>query len=111
MNAHVVVGVGNIYASEALWRAGIHPTRPAGRIAAARYAILVRTVKEVLEDSLRAGGTTLRDYTGSDGAPGRYRISLDVYEREGLACPRCGDRIRRRVVAQRSTYFCASCQR
>jgi formamidopyrimidine-DNA glycosylase len=111
MNGHVVVGVGNIYANEALFRAGIHPKRSAGRIAAARFAPLVDAVRAVLTDALEEGGTTLRNYADAEGNPGAFRSALDVYERDGEACRRCGATIRRRVQGQRATYFCPRCQR
>lgn len=111
MDAHVVVGVGNIYASEALYMAGIHPARPAGRISAARYEALAAAIRDVLERAIRHGGTTLRDYLDSDGRPGYFARELLVYEREGLPCFQCGAPIRRRVIGQRSSYFCVRCQR
>jgi formamidopyrimidine-DNA glycosylase len=111
MNGQVVVGVGNIYANEALFRAGIHPLRSASRISRTRYRKLGDAIRAVLEDALRSGGTTLRDYVGGDGKPGYFRQSLDVYERDGEPCKRCGTDIRRRVVGQRATYYCPRCQR
>jgi len=111
MNGQIVVGVGNIYANEALHRAGIHPTRPAGRISRSRIDRLCQEICAVLEDALRSGGTTLRDFVGSDGRPGYFRQSLSVYERAGEACRRCGATIRRRVIGQRASYFCVGCQR
>lgn len=111
MNGEIVVGVGNIYANEALHRAGIHPLRAAGRISRPRLAKLRDEIRAVLEDALRSGGTTLRDYVDSDGRPGYFRQSLSVYERENHPCPRCGNAIRRRTIGQRATYFCVTCQR
>jgi len=111
MNSHVVVGVGNIYANEALFRAGIHPGRQAARISRSRLARLQAEIRAVLEDALRSGGTTLRDFVGSDGRPGYFRQSLDVYEREDEPCKRCSTPIRRRVLGQRATYYCPTCQR
>jgi formamidopyrimidine-DNA glycosylase len=111
MNGRIVVGVGNIYANEALFRAGIHPQRSAGRIARARFGPLVDAVRAVLLDALDEGGTTLRNYVDGDGNPGYFRLSLRVYEREGEACRTCGTTIRRRVQGQRATYFCPRCQR
>jgi formamidopyrimidine-DNA glycosylase len=111
MNARIVVGIGNIYANEALYRAGIHPSRPAGRIARQRIDKLCSEIRAVLEDALRSGGTTLRDFVASDGQPGYFRQSLSVYERGGEPCRRCGGTIRRRVIGQRASYFCVSCQR
>jgi formamidopyrimidine-DNA glycosylase len=111
MNAAVVVGVGNIYASEALFRAAIHPTRPAGRVSRARYGHLAVQIREVLELAIVQGGTTLKDFVDSSGQPGYFAQQLRVYDREGRPCACCGGPIRRRVVGQRSTYFCPSCQR
>ena len=111
MNAHVVVGVGNIYASEALFGAGIHPRRQAGRISRARYAQLGDAIKEVLARAIEAGGTTLRDFYGFNGQAGYFQLELDVYGQNGKACPRCGASIRHAVLGQRATYYCVTCQR
>jgi len=111
MDQRVVVGVGNIYASEALFRAGIDPRRAAGRVSAERYARLAAAVKAVLGDAIRQGGTTLRDYVSADGTPGYFRQKLYVYERDGQPCRKCGTPIRKLVQGQRSTYFCPSCQK
>lgn len=110
MDARVVAGVGNIYANEALHLAGIHPLRAAGRIALARYLALAAAVRRVLEDSIAAGGTTLRDFVGGSGAPGYYRQALRVYGRAGEPCPGCGGALRQRVVGQRATVYCHRCQ-
>jgi formamidopyrimidine-DNA glycosylase len=111
MNAGIVVGVGNIYASESLFRAGIHPRRKAGRIAKARYALLADAIKDVLARAIEAGGTTLRDFYGFNGQAGYFQLELDVYGRDGEACPSCNATIRHAVLGQRSTYFCVECQR
>lgn len=111
MNGKVVVGVGNIYANEALFRAGIHPLRAAGRIARPRFEPLVASIREVLNDALEVGGTTLRDFVGGDGKPGYFRGSLQVYDRFEAPCERCSAPIQRRVVGQRATYYCSRCQR
>lgn len=111
MDAHVVVGVGNIYAAEALFLAGIHPTRAAGRVSAARYDALASSIKQVLTNAIRAGGTTLRDYTSGDGSPGYFAVKLAVYGREGERCRRCDGVIRSRVIGQRSSFYCPACQR
>ncbi len=111
MNARVVAGVGNIYASEALHLAGIHPARAAGRISQARYSRLAEATRQVLELAIRQGGTTLRDFTAPDSQPGYFAQDLQVYERAGAPCYRCGAPIRKRVIGQRSTYYCTSCQR
>ncbi|HKJ71937.1 MAG TPA: bifunctional DNA-formamidopyrimidine glycosylase/DNA-(apurinic or apyrimidinic site) lyase [Gammaproteobacteria bacterium] len=110
MDASVVVGVGNIYASEALFRAGIHPGRAAGRIGRERYRRLAEAVRAVLEAAIAAGGTTLRDFTDSAGAPGYFRQQLAVYGHEGAPCPGCGHPLRRSVIAQRSSFYCGRCQ-
>ena len=111
MNSHVVVGVGNIYASEALFRAGIHPARAAGRIAGHRFEGLVAAIQEVLQASIRAGGTTLRDFLVATGEPGYFKTELLVYDREGEPCRRCGQPLRHAVTGQRSTFYCKTCQR
>lgn len=111
MDSHVVAGVGNIYASEALFRAAIHPRRPARRIGLARYTALATAVKAVLIEAIEAGGTTLRDFYSGTGTAGYFRIQLDVYDREGEPCPRCQAPIRRLVIAQRASFFCPHCQR
>ena len=111
MNAGIVVGVGNIYASESLFHAGIHPRRRAGRIARTRYESLAEAIKEVLTRAIEAGGTTLRDFYGFNGQAGYFQLELDVYGRDGEACPRCNATIRHAVLGQRSTYFCVDCQR
>jgi formamidopyrimidine-DNA glycosylase len=110
MNSKVVAGVGNIYANEALFRAGIHPARAAGRIALPRMDRLAIEIRTVLRDAIRQGGTTLRDYRGGDGKPGYFRQQLMVYERDGKACKRCRALLRRSVQGQRATYYCPSCQ-
>ena len=111
MNGQLVVGVGNIYASEALFRARVRPRRLAGRLKPAEYAALARAVKGVLNDAIRAGGTTLRDYVNADGMPGYFRQKLYVYERTGQPCRRCRTPIKQFAQGQRSTYFCPGCQR
>lgn len=111
MDGHVVVGVGNIYASEALFMAGIHPNRQAGRISRQRYAGLVEAIRDVLARAIEQGGTTLRDFAGSDGAPGYFARELLVYDRAGKGCFQCDSPIRQKVIGQRSSYFCPSCQR
>lgn len=111
MDGRIVVGVGNIYASESLWLAGIHPARAAGRIGRHRYDRLAAATREVLEHAIGAGGTTLRDYSQSDGSPGYFRVKLNVYERDGRPCRRCGASIHAQVLGGRSTYWCPRCQR
>lgn len=111
MDGRVVVGVGNIYASEALFMAGIHPHRPAGRISLARYEGLAAAIRDVLARAIRDGGTTLRDFTSAGGTPGYFAQNLLVYERAGEPCFQCGAPLRRRVIGQRATYYCVNCQR
>ncbi len=111
MDGRVVVGVGNIYANEALFMAGIHPGREAGRISRTRYVRLAEAVKTVLGEAIRQGGTTLRDFVGGDGRPGYFAQQLNVYGREGESCPRCGRAIRQIRQGQRSSYYCPACQR
>ncbi len=110
MNAAIVVGVGNIYASESLFLAGIHPRRAAGRIARNRYEALADAIKKVLEKAIKAGGTTLRDFYGGNGEAGYFRHELTVYDREGDPCTRCDRPITAIVLGQRSTYYCKNCQ-
>ncbi len=111
MNANVVVGVGNIYASESLFRSGIHPKRAAGRVALERYEFLAEAIREVLERAIKAGGTTLRDFYGGDGEAGYFQQELDVYGREDEACKVCDTTITSIVLGQRATYYCKICQR
>ena len=110
MNAQVVVGVGNIYASESLFLAGINPKRAAGRVARHRYEALATAIQDVLSRAIKAGGTTLRDFYGGDGEPGYFRQQLEVYDREGQHCRQCNTLIRAIVQGQRSTYYCKNCQ-
>ena len=110
MDSHVVVGVGNIYASESLHLAGIHPERAAGRISSARYNMLAASICKVLSAAIKAGGTTLRDFVREDGAPGYFRQHLRVYDRNGEPCERCKRPIVATVTGQRATYYCPRCQ-
>lgn len=111
MDNAVVVGVGNIYANEALFMAGIRPDRAAGRISLARYGVLAAAIKQVLQRAIDAGGTTLRDFVNGQGQPGYFRQSLQVYGREGEPCRRCGSLLRARQLGQRNTFYCVACQR
>ena len=111
MDGRTVAGVGNIYANEALFEAGIHPGRSAGRIARARYELLASAVRRILGRSIEAGGTSFRDYVRSDGEPGRYQTHLMAYDRAGAPCRRCGTILRGRFIGQRSTVWCPRCQR
>jgi len=110
MNSQAVVGVGNIYASEALFRARIAPRRAAGRISKAEAAKLAGAIKAVLAAAIKIGGTTLRDYVNVDGAPGYFRQRLFVYERAGRPCRVCKSPVKQFTQGQRSTYWCAVCQ-
>lgn len=111
MDQRVVVGVGNIYVAEALFRAGVDPRRAAGRITRARYAAIAQAIRAVLEDAIAAGGTTLRDFQQPDGAPGYFEQELAVYGRGGEPCRVCGSALRSAVLGQRASYWCPSCQR
>ncbi len=110
MNSRLVVGVGNIYASEALFRAKVRPRRPARSLTRVEAGRLVRAVKAVLSMAIRVGGTTLRDYVGADGQPGYFRQKLYVYERQTQPCRTCRTPIRQLTQGQRSTYYCPRCQ-
>jgi len=111
MNSKVVVGVGNIYASESLFRAGINPKKAAGKISRQRYEKLVAVIKDVLREAIEQGGTTLRDFHGTDGKPGYFRIKLKAYDRAGEPCENCDTPIKHIVQGQRATYYCPRCQR
>lgn len=111
MDNRAVVGVGNIYASEALFMAGINPRRAAGTISLKRYQTLAGCIKEVLTRAIEVGGTTLRDFTGSAGNPGYFKQSLNVYGRGGLPCIACGQTLREVRLGQRSSVYCPGCQR
>ena len=108
---HIVVGVGNIYASEALFMAGIHPNRAAGRVSRQRYEGLVEAIRDVLDRAIKQGGTTLRDFSDPDGTPGYFAQELLVYDRAGKDCFQCGTPVRQKVIGQRSSYYCPACQR
>lgn len=110
MNSQIVVGVGNIYANEALYRAGIRPDRLAMRVGKARYEKLVDVIKAVLTEAIEAGGTTLRDFVRQDGTPGYFSSKLDVYGRKGEPCVQCRRLLREIRQAGRSTVFCSQCQ-
>jgi len=111
MDARIVVGVGNIYANEALYLAGIHPKRPAGRISRARYDALADAVRSVLQRAVDEGGTTLRDFVDSDGQPGYFAQSLEVYGRGGQRCRRCDATLKEIRITDRTTVYCPACQR
>ena len=111
MTNAVVVGVGNIYANESLFRSGIDPRRSAGKISLKRYQVLSEEIKTVLAEAIEQGGTTLRDFYGADGKPGYFRIQLKVYGKAGESCEQCGTIIRSTRIGQRSTFYCPECQR
>jgi formamidopyrimidine-DNA glycosylase len=111
MDAKNVVGVGNIYANESLFRAGIHPRTKAGRLSMARYAKLVVEVKSTLKAAIRAGGSSLRDFVHSDGSSGYAQQDYWVYGKTGDPCRKCGAPIRRVVMGQRATFYCPACQK
>ena len=111
MDGRVVVGVGNIYASEALFDAGIHPLRGCHRISEERYQRLVESIQKILNAAIQRGGSTIRDFAGIDGQPGYFEQELMVYGREGESCGRCKAHIRNITIGQRSTFYCPGCQR
>lgn len=113
LDQRIVAGLGNIYVCEALYRAGIHPARKAGRIGAGRVASLVPIIRDVLTEAIAAGGSSLRDYRQADGELGYFQHRFDVYDREGQPCrtEACGDTIRRIVQSGRSSFYCPTCQR
>ncbi|HIP94623.1 MAG TPA: DNA-formamidopyrimidine glycosylase, partial [Leucothrix sp.] len=110
MNAHIIVGVGNIYACESLFKAGISPKRLAGKTSSTRYQKLVLMIKDVLAQAIEQGGTTLRDFVQVEGNPGYFQQELFVYGRAGQPCRICGSLIKQIKQAQRSTFYCSKCQ-
>ena len=110
MDSKVVVGVGNIYASESLFLAGISPKREAGKTSKERYKVLTKSIKNVLTDAINNGGTTLNDFSNVDGNPGYFSQVLNVYGRENMPCMRCSGKIKRVIQNQRATYYCPKCQ-
>lgn len=111
MDSHIVVGVGNIYAQESLFRAGIHPGKAAGKISAARYDMLAKEIRKILAWAIERGGTTLRDFVNGHGDPGYFQLELAVYGRGGEACRQCGHWLKEIRQSGRSTVFCTHCQR
>lgn len=111
MDNGVVVGVGNIYASESLFRAGIRPTTPARGVSRPRIARLVESVRAVLTEAIAKGGSTLRDYVDARGEPGYFQLDYFVYDRAGEPCRVCGTKIRQRRLGGRASYYCPGCQR
>jgi formamidopyrimidine-DNA glycosylase len=110
MDSKVVVGVGNIYASECLFLAGISPKRVSGKTSKSRYQALTKSIKKILTDAINNGGTTLNDFSNVDGSPGYFSQVLSVYDREDMPCIRCDGKIKRIVQNQRATYYCPKCQ-
>jgi formamidopyrimidine-DNA glycosylase len=111
MDSKVVVGVGNIYASESLFQAGISPLKPAGKISKLRYQLLAEEIKTVLNKAIKAGGTTLKDFSSESGKPGYFQQELNVYGREAQLCINCKKKIRKITQGQRSTFYCPHCQK
>lgn len=111
MDQKFVVGVGNIYASESLFLSGINPQKAAGKVSKAKYELLVQCIKEVLAKAIKDGGTTLKDFVGSDGKPGYFAQQLRVYGRAGEPCIDCGKAIKQITQGQRSTFYCSACQK
>jgi formamidopyrimidine-DNA glycosylase len=111
MNGHIVVGIGNIYANESLFMAGIHPQRAAGRISRKKYALLAEVIQEVLNDAIDQGGTTLRDFVNGEGKPGYFSQHLNVYGKAGEPCISCRVPIRELRQGQRATFYCPKCQK
>jgi formamidopyrimidine-DNA glycosylase len=106
-----VVGVGNIYCSESLFLAGIHPEMPAGKLSKARASKLALSIKDTLSRAIKAGGSSLKDFVNSDGNPGHFMLQTKVYDRFGMPCIQCKTPIKQIVQGQRSTYFCSKCQK
>jgi formamidopyrimidine-DNA glycosylase len=111
LDQSVLAGVGNIYADEALFLAGVRPTRAAGRVTRSECERLAQTIRQVLERSIETGGASIRDYVAPDGSDGGYQFERWVYARKGERCDRCGEAIRRIVLGQRGTHYCPSCQK
>jgi formamidopyrimidine-DNA glycosylase len=111
MNKQIVVGVGNIYANEALFMSGIRPTKLAGSISKAKMTLLVSAIKIVLAKAIEQGGTTLKDFVGGDGKPGYFAQELQVYGRAGLPCNQCSKELIEIRMNNRSTVYCSACQK
>ena len=111
MNSHIVVGVGNIYASESLFIAGINPNKAAGKVSKKSYIALTQAIKTILSNAIKQGGTTLKDFSSPDGNPGYFAQQLNVYGRKAEPCPKCEKPITHKVINQRATYYCTHCQK
>jgi formamidopyrimidine-DNA glycosylase len=110
MDSHVVAGVGNIYATESLFQANIHPKKPAGNVSRKDYDVLAEAIKRILNQAIQQGGTTLKDFRKSDGTPGYFSIELQVYGRADEPCVHCKKKLKSIRIAQRSTVYCSACQ-
>jgi formamidopyrimidine-DNA glycosylase len=110
MNHHIVVGVGNIYASEALFLSGIRPSVPACKVTRKKMEILVKNIKHVLSIAIEKGGSTISDFMNTKGEQGYFQIDHQVYNREGQPCNKCGAKIKKIIIGQRSSFFCSTCQ-
>ena len=110
MNQQVVVGVGNIYATEALFKTGIHPALPAKRLSLSQMTQLVSAIQTVLRYAIEAGGTSLKDFFHADGKPGYFKLQLQVYDRYGHPCMVCQTHIEKLIIGQRTSSFCPRCQ-
>ncbi len=110
MDQQIVAGIGNIYANEALFLSGIRPNRRSGKISTKRYQILAESIKTILEKAIKQGGTTLKDFVGSDGKPGYFSQQLQVYGKAGLPCPSCKTTLKEIKINNRSTIYCQNCQ-
>ena len=111
MDSSLVVGVGNIYANESLFMSGINPNRAAGKLTKSQCEAFVREIKKVLRAAIKQGGTTLKDFSGSDGKPGYFAQKLNVYGKAGKPCPNCNKALIKKEIAQRATYYCTQCQK
>jgi len=111
MDSRLVVGIGNIYAAESLFQAGVSPRRAANRISLQRYRVLADAIRSTLEKAIAAGGSSVRDYVHSDGGAGCFQLTCAVYGRAGEPCPACGQAVRMLRQSGRSTFYCAHCQR
>ncbi len=111
MNGHIVVGVGNIYASEALFIAGINPNKAAGKVSKKSYIALTAAIKTILSKAIKSGGTTLKDFSSPDGSPGYFVQQLNVYGKKSEPCPQCKKPIMQKIINQRATYYCTTCQK
>ncbi|MEZ9761378.1 bifunctional DNA-formamidopyrimidine glycosylase/DNA-(apurinic or apyrimidinic site) lyase [Vibrio splendidus] len=111
MDNKVVVGVGNIYANEALFSSRIHPLRPASKVKKEEWILLTKEIKQVLATAIKQGGTTLKDFAQADGKPGYFAQELQVYGKAGEECPNCGEKLEEQKIGQRNTFFCSQCQK